>query len=109
MISGIRYCIQCYSAVCVDSYSPLISLQMVEILYFLQSFSDCKLLGLVIGAPLHQFTLQSECQVFVNEYCNSRVYAACTFAAVHVDLYHIFSSLVIFLYLNCFCRVDHSL
>ena len=94
MISGVRYCIQFYSAVCVDSHGPMISLQMVEILYFLQGFTNCQLLGLLIGAPLRQFLLQLKCQVFVNKYRNSRVYATCAFAAVRVDLNHITDTLL---------------
>jgi len=37
----------------VDGYGSLISLEMVEILYFLQDNSNCQLLGLVIRAPLY--------------------------------------------------------
>ena len=83
----------------------MISLQMVEILYFLQGFRNCQFLGLVIGAPLRQFMLELECNVFVNKYSNSTAYAACAFAAVLVDFNHIISSLVVFLFFDCFCRV----
>jgi len=73
----------------LDGYGSLISLEMVEILYFLQGFSNCQLLGLVIGAPLRHFILQMECQVFVNKYFNFRAYARCAFAAVRLYLNHI--------------------